>query len=177
MIEQLKSLLHRARHLRNSGEAAEAERLFKEAAAQAELHQAVERAEALTGVAQTRRDAGDRIGAAIYYAEAITLFRNANELHALADALRHAAEVRSEMGEYGVAGAQIQEAVRLYRSFDPPAPLDIANALRVWGWNDERQALVAWREAAELYRSAGVTAGEEECNEHLKRLGPQEQTR
>ena len=75
MIEALKSLLKQASSARSRGEAAESERLFKEAAAQAEATETIERAEALTGVAQSRRDKGDRLGASIYYAEAITLFR------------------------------------------------------------------------------------------------------
>ena len=184
MIEQLKSLLHRASHLRQSGEAAEAERLFKEAAAQAQADEAVERAEALTGVAQARRDAGDRTGAAIYYAEAITLLRNHNATTALAHALRHSAEVRSELKEYGTAEQQIQEAVRLYRAFDPPAPLDLANALRVAALNDERQAHAAWREARDLYTAQNITEGTAEASEHLDWLkhhdassqGPREHT-
>lgn len=168
MIEQLKSLLHRAAHLRQSGEAAEAERLFKEAAAQAEAHEACERAEALTGLAQSRRDASDKIGAAIYYAEAITLFRSANNATQLAHALRHAAEVRSEMKEYGVAGTQIEEAIRLYRSQQTEAtPLDLANALRIAAMNEERQAHATWREARELYAAENITNGVREADEHL----------
>lgn len=172
MIEQLKSLLHRARHLRQSGEAVEAERLFKEAAAQAEAHEACERGEALTGVAQARRDAGDKTGAAIYYAEAITLFRNANNATQLAHALRHAAEIRSEMREYGVAGTQIEEAIRLYRSpqTEEATPLDLANALRVSAMNEERQAHAAWREARTLYAADAVTTGVIEADEHLNCL-------
>ena len=171
MIEQLKSLLHRAAHLRQSGEAAEAERLFKEAAAQAQADEACERAEALTGLAQSRRDAGDRTGAAIYYAEAITLFRAANNSTQLAHALRHAAEVRSEMKEYGVAGTQIEEAIRLYRSPQVEADLlDLANALRVSALNEERQAHAAWREARTLYAAQAVDKGVQEADEHLEWL-------
>ncbi|GAA3769446.1 hypothetical protein [Terriglobus aquaticus] len=176
MIEQFKSLLHRARHLRQSGEAAEAERLFKEAAAQAEAHEACERAEALVGVAQARRDAGDRTGAAIYYAEAITLFRTANNTTELAHALRHAAEVRSEMKEYGVAGTQIEEAIRLYRSTEVESEsLDLANALRVSALNNERQAHSQWLEAKLLYASQNVTDGVREAEEHLEGLKHHEQ--
>lgn len=170
MIGQLKSLLHRAAHLRQSGEAAEAERLFKEAAAQAEADQAMERAEALTGVAQARRDAGDRIGAAIYYAEAVTLFRSVNAVGALAHTLQHSAELRSELKEYGTAESQIQEAVRLYRSFDPASPLDLAQALRVAALNDERQAHAAWREVRDLYNANQVNDGAAEASEHLEWL-------
>ena len=163
MIEQLKSLLHRAAHLRKSGEAAEAERLYKEAAAQAQADEAVERAEALCGVAQARRDAGDRTGSAIYYAEAITLARTANDDRLLAYALRHAADVRSELHEYAIAATHIDEAVRLYRALligSEPPTLDLANALRVSALNNERAACAAWREARGLY--ASVASGDTE---------------
>ena len=168
MIEQLKSLLHHAAHLRKSGEAAEAERLYKEAAEQAEADEACERAEALCGVAEARRDAGDRTGAAIYFAEAITLFRTANAPTPLAHALRHAAEIRSEMKEYGVAGTQIEEAIRLYRSPQTEVgALDLANALRIAALTNERQAHAAWREARDLYLAEGASNGTTEANEHL----------
>lgn len=141
------------------------------AAAETELvatnEEVAERAKMLREKAQSRRDANDRTGAAIYYAEAITLLRTTTDTAALAHALRHAAEIRSEMHEYGVAGTQIEEAIRLYRAFDPPAPLELANALRVEALNDEREAMRAWREARNLYTAVGVTAGVEECEQHL----------
>ena len=169
----MKSLLKQASSARSRGEAADAERLFKEAAAQAEADQAIERAEALTGIAQARRDKGDRLGASIYYAEAITLFRTASAAAQLAHALRHSADIRSEMQEYGVAGTQIEEAIRLYRSQqysgDSEAdPLDLANALRVSALNDERRAHAAWQEAETLYTAANMPAGTDEARAHLR---------
>src|ERR1700761_4505980 len=105
MIEALKSLLNLASTARSEGQRDEAERLYQEAAEQARAQDAVGRAEALIGAAQLRRDRGDRTGASIYLAEAITLLRsehtNQPEIIAptLAFALRHAAEIRSELGE------------------------------------------------------------------------------
>jgi hypothetical protein len=170
MIETLKALLKRASDARSSGEPSDAELLYKEAAAQAAFDETVERAEALCGIAQARRDKADNTGAAIYYAEAITLLRNANAIAPLAHALRHAAEVRSEMQEYGVAGVQIDEAIRIYRAFDIPAPLHLANALRVSALNDERQAHDAWSEAFALYKATSVQPGVDEARRHLARL-------
>ena len=74
------------------------------------------------------------------------------------------------MKEYGVAGTQIDEAIRLYRAFDTPAPLHLANALRVAALNDERQAHAAWTEALVLYKSSGIAAAVEEASDHLERL-------
>lgn len=180
MIETLKALLKRASDARSSGEPSDAELLYKEAAAQAALDETVERAEALTGIAQARRDKSDRTGAAIYYAEAITLLRNANAQIPLAHALRHAAEVRSEMQEYGVASVQIDEAIRIYRAFEIPVPLQLANALRVSALNDERQARDSWSEALTLYDASNVQPGVDESRRHLTSLeslavSPQEQ--
>ena len=133
------STFRRARHAtasnaRREGRRDDAERLYNEAAEQARAQDTVGRAEALIGAAQLRRDRGDRSGASIYLAEAITLLRgeyaSMSEIIAptLAFALRHAAEIRSELGESAVAGTHIQEAVRLYRAIDPKPTLDLANA-------------------------------------------------
>ena len=170
LIGAIKSLLKQAAQARGSGEAAEAERLYKQAAADAKAKDDAARAEALLGVAQSRRDQGDRVGASINYAEAITLLRGGSDSAQLAFALRHAADIRSELGEYGAGSAQIDEAVRLYRTLDPPASLDLANALRVAALNNEREAQAAWREAEMLYANEHVDAGVEECTKHLARL-------
>lgn len=170
MLDAIKSMLARATQARGSGEAAEAERLFKQAAADAANQDAVMRAEGLMGVAQSRRDKGDRIGASIYYAEAITLLRNAEATAELASALRHAADIRSELGEYAVAGSHSQEAVRLYRSLSPVPALDLANALRVSALNDEREARASWAEAETLYNEAGIADGVAEAAQHLASL-------
>jgi tetratricopeptide (TPR) repeat protein len=170
LIGTIKSLLKQAAQARGSGESAEAERLYKQAAADAKAKDDVARAEALLGVAQARRDQGDRTGASINYAEAITLLRAGNDNALLAFALRHAADIRSELREYGAANAHIDEAIRLYRAADPVSSLDLANALRVAAMNGEREAHAAWREAETLYSSESVSAGVEECVKHLARL-------
>jgi tetratricopeptide (TPR) repeat protein len=173
MIEALKSLLNLASKARTAGDRDEAERLYKQAAEEARAQDTVGRAEALIGAAQMRRDRGDRTGASIYLAEVITLLRNEHvsqpEIIAptLAFALRHSAEIRSELGESAVAGTHIQEAVRLYRAIQPTPTLDLANALRVAALNNEREALSAWREAQLLYRENNVNAGDEEAERHL----------
>ena len=149
-------------------------------AEEAKAQDAVIRAEALMGTAQTRRDQNDRISASIYLSEAITLLRNSYITHPdeisrpLAHALRHAAEIRSELREYAVAGTHIQEAVRLYRAVSPPMPLDLANALRVSALNDEREAHASWVEAEALYREVDVQEGVAECRAHLDCLQPHE---
>ena len=168
MIETIKALLKGKDP--TPPEPTEAERLEKEVAAQAQQDEAIERAQTLTTDAQARRDAGDLIGSAIHYAEATNLLRNAEAWVPLAHALRHAADVRSQMQEYGVASSLIAEAIRLYSAFDPPSPLDLANAHRVSALNDERQAHASWAEALPLYTAAGVAAGIAECEQHIVRL-------
>ena len=127
MIEAIKSVLRQAAHARRSGESAEAERLYKEAAADAKAKDDATRAKALMGTAQMYRDRANRVSAAICYAEAITLLRAANDTRLLAYALRHAADVRSELQEYAAAASHIDEAIRLYRALSisddpPPSP-------------------------------------------------------
>ncbi len=173
MLEAIKSVLKQAANARSNGQPAEAERLYREAAAEAQAKDDVARAEALMGVAQTRRDQGDRIGASINYAEAIAILRGANATPQLAHALRHAADVRSQLKEYAAAGSQIDEAIRLYSTLlltKEASTLDLANALRVSALNSERQAHASWTEACELYDKLHITAGTAECNEHLDRL-------
>jgi hypothetical protein len=173
-------VLKQAAHARHSGQAAEAERLYKEAAAEAKAKDDVIRAEALLGVAQSRRDQGDRIGASINYAEAITMLRGAGATRQLAFALRHAADVRSELHEYAVAGAHIEEAIRLYRlliSDGEGNQLDLANALRVSALNDEREAHASWTEACAVYTELNIPMATAECNRHLDNLKHHEDKR
>lgn len=170
LLAQLKALLGSAAQARRSGEAEEAERLYKEAAAEAKANDDVARAEALMGVAQARRDKGDLVFAAINYAEAITLLRAAGASAELAYALRHAADVRSELHEFAVASAHIDEAIRLYQTLiaeGEAPPLDLANAFRISALNNERQAHASWREACNLYTELALADGIAECKEHL----------
>jgi len=176
LIEALKSILKQATHGRSPEDLeAEADRLaLEQAALAAKADEITARAEELMASAQMRRDRGDRIGAAIFYAEAITLLRaNSNTTRELAYALRHAADVRSELKEYAVAGAHIEEAIRLYRSLvmsEEATPLDLANALRVAALNGERQAHSAWVEACDLYTDLAITTATDECAQHLECL-------
>jgi len=173
LLEAIKSVLKQAASARQSGEAAEAERLYKAAAAEAKTKDDLSRAEALMGVAQTRRDQSDRIGASINYAEAITILRSTNATHDLASALRHAADVRSELREFAAAGAHIEESIRLYRTLlltQEAQPLDLANALRISALNDEREAHQSWTEACAIYAELHLAAGITECEHHLEYL-------
>ncbi len=173
MIEAIKSVLRQAANARSSGESAEAERLYKQAATEARSKDEVARAEALMGIAQARRDQGDRIGASINYSEAITILRSSNDSTRLAYALRHAADVRSQLKEFAAAGAHIEEAIRLYRTLllnGEGNTLDLANALRVSALNDEREAHASWMEARTLYGQDNLLVAISECNQRLECL-------
>lgn len=185
MIEALKSLLNLAATAQTEGHPDDAERLYKEAAEQARAEDTVARAEALMGTARLRRQNSDRTGASIYLSEAITLLRNeyATQPDAiaptLARALCDAGEVRGELGESAVAGAQIEEAIRLFRALTPQPLLDIAHALRVSALNSEREARTAWQEAVLLFREASLQPREAEAESHLhalKQIRPDPQT-
>lgn len=176
MIEALKSILKQAALTRQHEDpAAEADRLaLEQAALAAKADEITARAEELMTEAQERRNRGDRIGSSIIYAEAITLLRaNGNTTRQLAYALRHAADVRSQLKEYAVAASHIEEAVRLYRALvlsEEATPLELANALRVAALNGEREAHAAWREACDLYSELRIEAGTDECAQHLECL-------
>jgi len=172
LLSTMKSWWKHAAHAR-VGEAPGGESLERQIVAEAKAKDDATRAEALLDVAQERRNQGDRSAASINYAEAITLLRAGNDTSLLAFALRHAADVRSQLSEYGTANAHIDEAIRLYRAADPWSPLDLANALRVAALNSEREADAAWREAEKLYAGEKVDEGVEECSAHLARLSHQ----
>jgi tetratricopeptide (TPR) repeat protein len=176
VIEALKSILKQAAHAhQHEDPAEEADRLaLEQAALAAKADEITAHAEELMTSARASRNRGDRIGASIIYAEAITLLRaNNNTPKQLAYALRHAADVRSQLKEYAAAGVHIEEAIRLYRALvlsEEATPLDLANALRVAALNGEREAHALWREARDLYTESKITAGTDECTERLECL-------
>jgi tetratricopeptide (TPR) repeat protein len=95
---------------------------------------------------------------------------------ARAHRLRHAGEIRLELGQVDRAEAALAEAVAGYRAAADPPVLDLANALRPLAMLREAQrraedARVAWREAALLYAEAGIEPGVKESNRRLKTLG------
>lgn len=147
-------------------------------AAAFELAAAVTEAEAVAAVARAEENLvkamaahhTSHIAAALYYAEVITLFRNARADDRLAYALRQAAELRSQMTEYAVASSHIQEALRLYYAMSPQSTLDIANALRVAALNSEREAHAAWCKAEAFYTVTDVKDGIKEAQQHLEAL-------
>ena len=106
------------------------------------------------------------------YSQASSLARAADKANNLACALRHVSDVGRELGNVHNALAAGQEAVAIYRADADPAPLDLANALRVTalalqelGRKDEAKPV--WLEARSLYAVVGVKEGVAECEANL----------
>lgn len=89
--------------------------------------------------------------------------------------LRHAGEIRLELGETDRAAAALETALATYRGLDAVPALDLANALRPLALLREAQrrsaeARSAWSEAEALYRKAGVEIGARECQRRRQAL-------
>jgi tetratricopeptide (TPR) repeat protein len=87
---------------------------------------------------------------------------------ARAHRLRHAGEIRLELGDIAHAAALLETALDAYRTVQGVPSLDLANALRPLALLREAQgrrseAREAWGEAGDLYGAAGVGDGVREC--------------
>lgn len=131
---------------------------------------------ALGALAHVARDQGREDEGLELLEEAVRRGRRQDDPAALAHAVRHLGDVHRAARRLEEAERCYSEALELYeRCPDAPA-LDLANALRpmalVWevqGKNAESVEL--WRKARRIYEGLGVTAGVEECDEHLAKLG------
>lgn len=106
------------------------------------------------------------------FEEAVTVSREVEDPLRLAHAVRHLGQVHHGVGGFDQAARCYDEALALYERDAAAHPLDHANAIRPMALlqeelGDLRRAGALWRQAAELYRAAGVDAGVEECEAHL----------
>ena len=127
----------------------------------------------LKALAQIERDRGMGNASIPFYEEAIELARAADDLASVAHTLRHLGDVH--LGENRVADAEspLVEALEIRRRLGVGSPLELANTVRpvaelrdLQGRESEAQAL--WAEASSLYAAAGVQAGVDACNAHLR---------
>ena len=106
--------------------------------------------------------------------EAVAAARETGDALRVAHAVRHLGQVRHRQRRWDQARACYREALDLYEKGDDTSPLDHANALRPMALlledrGDADAAASIWREAARLYRAAGVAAGVEECEARMGR--------
>lgn len=100
--------------------------------------------------------------------KAVAAARGAGDAQRVAHAVRHLGQVHHRQRRWDQAEECYREALDLYEREDDTSPLDHANALRPMAMlfedrGDLDRAVGVWREAARLYRVAGVAAGVEEC--------------
>ena len=129
---------------------------------------------ALGKLAHVALDRGQTDRAGGLLEEAVAAARETGDALRVAHAVRHLGQVRHRQRRWDQARACYREALDLYEKGDDTSPLDHANALRPMALlledrGDADAAASIWREAARLYRAAGVAAGVEECEARMGR--------
>lgn len=132
---------------------------------------------ALMAKGQCCRDEHHFTDAERLYVEASNLCRR-EEVDPLitAHVIRHVGDVTAELGRFGLARTHYQEALDLYREIEDIHPGTLANALRALARLHDRvdehaEAVEFWLEARDLYETAHVKAGVEECTRRLNGAG------
>ena len=175
MSEAVAAVIEQGRRARAGGRLQEALAEYLRASTIAEASGlTLERVAALEGVGQIERDLGRHEAASANYREAVEVCRGANAPVRMAHALRHLADIECERGLYEAAMGPVSEALEIYRQHPGVSPLELANTLRVLALLQESRgdsAVAAWREARELYVSAGVEIGVKECEARLRDVG------
>ena len=128
----------------------------------------------MLAAARRDRQAGNRDAAERGYTSAAELARSQTQPLALAHALRHISDLARERGSFKEAAAAASEAVTIYRVQLDSHPVDLANALRLHALalaatGVDLGTLPLWKEARELYESAGISAGVKEAERQLAR--------
>lgn len=129
---------------------------------------------ALGKLAHVALDRGQTDKARGLLEEAVAAAREAGDALRTAHAARHLGQVHHRRRRWDEAEARYREALDLYERTPDASPLDHANALRPLAMllddrGDADGAARMWREAARLYRSAGIAAGVEECEARMAR--------
>jgi tetratricopeptide (TPR) repeat protein len=121
------------------------------------------------------RASGDRAGAARLYDQACAAYELLGDAKRAMHALRHAAELRLQVGAIPEAQAAMSRVLGVYRAHGADG-LEMANALRVAALAEEAAGSSAsagelWTEARDLYGELGIEAGVAEADRHLAHAG------
>ena len=127
---------------------------------------------ALTGLGQISRDRKQLDSALLYCAQALALCRQHSSPSDIAHTARHLGDLYRESGMLSQAEPLLIEAISIYRHGAAVEPLELANAIRPLALlkttlGDAAAARPLWQEALELYTSANVSAGIDECSARL----------
>ena len=133
----------------------------------------LESTESLNLAAQAKRDAGDYEEASALYEQSVRILRPIHRKPELAFALRHAADLHSQIGQLDQAAREIKDAIGIYRDTAYKDPLGLANSLRIAALNQERQAQISWRQAQALYSELDIQDGTDEARRHIS-MGDQQ---
>jgi tetratricopeptide (TPR) repeat protein len=135
-----------------------------------------ERAYRLRDLAEQARRNLDLAAAQAYYEEASSLLRGSSNRLKFAHTVRHLGDVYTEQQDWLRAEPCFIEALDIYRSHPSPPTLDLANAIRAYavlksarGTHEEAREL--WAEAGQLYETAGISDGVEECKRRVRYTG------
>ena len=128
----------------------------------------------LKGLGQIERDRGNSEAALPYYLEATNLARDIGDELDLAHTIRHLADAYREIGNLDSAESCYLEVLAIYRANPRTRTLDLANAIRPMALLMEKllridDARVLWEEAEQLYSSAAIDEGIEECQQAVRR--------
>lgn len=150
------------------------QRLYEEAAEYARQHESRRHLiQALKGLGQIARDAGNLNQALSLYEDAVKLCREVDDALLLAHTIRHVGDIHQDMKRVDLAAPCYDEALAIYRSHEQTSTLDLANAVRPFALLKEHtggaiaEAKHLWAEARDLYVTANVQEGVNECSRHL----------
>lgn len=169
-------LLAQGYQARREGRPADALRNFGDALAGfRESGKLQQSARALAGLGQIERDLGNTAMAARHYRDAVAILRSGDQPLVLAHTIRHLGDILRERGELDEAVPCLSEALEIYRRHKEAAPLDVANAIRVYAllkgsMGNAQESAELWREAGDLYQSLGLEAGVSESKERIASL-------
>ncbi|MGH9498346.1 MAG: tetratricopeptide repeat protein [Terriglobales bacterium] len=126
----------------------------------------------LANLGQIKRDLHDLDSARDCYIEAVSIYREQGAARKLAHAIRHLGDVHQELDDLKSAEACYREALILYRAESGTPPLELANAIRSVAILRDRmgegeKAILLWTEARDLYATANVQTGVDECTKRM----------
>jgi tetratricopeptide (TPR) repeat protein len=118
------------------------------------------------------RDGGDHYEALIHQRRAVALLRDADDVTALAKAIRQVADILVDARRPEEAAAAITEMLGLYRGMPDVSPLDIGDALRsaalqAEAINDSDTAWIFWIQARARYALLDAPGDDAPVNPHV----------
>jgi tetratricopeptide (TPR) repeat protein len=169
------NVLKHARSLRLLGNYREAALIVKNCLATCDTSDHEAKGALIQLLGQLERDQDKPAEAIEHYKSAYTIFHAAGfDGHAI-HALRHIADIETDLGILEEAERNFAKVLAYYGKTGSTPALDHANALRGHALlcekrHDPSTARESWEKAMSLYKREGFKDGIEECEEHLAAL-------